>query len=144
MTPIHPIGVTNRKGPNNTLMAGPERSGQPVRDRQRRRRPRGDRARARHARRLRALSAASPTTHGLELALDFAINVSPDHPWVSEHPEWFYHRPDGSIKYAENPPKKYEDIYPVNFRACNWQELWAALRDIILLWVRARRARRSA
>ena len=72
--------------------------------------------------------------HGLELALDFAISCSPDHPWVTEHPDWFYHRPDGTIKFAENPPKKYEDIYPLNFRSPDWKNLWAALRDIVLLW----------
>jgi starch synthase (maltosyl-transferring) len=70
----------------------------------------------------------------MELALDFAIQVSPDHPWVTEHPEWFYHRPDGTIKYAENPPKKYEDIYPLNFRSPDWKNLWAALRDVVLFW----------
>jgi starch synthase (maltosyl-transferring) len=66
--------------------------------------------------------------------MDFAINASPDHPWVKEHPEWFYHRPDGTIKYAENPPKKYEDIYPFNFRTDDWKNLWAAWRDLFMLW----------
>jgi starch synthase (maltosyl-transferring) len=71
---------------------------------------------------------------GMEVALDFAINCSPDHPYVKEHPEWFYKRPDGTIKYAENPPKKYEDIYPLNFRCENWAELWAEMKSIILFW----------
>ena len=71
---------------------------------------------------------------GMEIALDFAINCSPDHPYVAEHPEWFYKRPDGTIKYAENPPKKYEDIYPLNFRCPNWQELWEEMKSIILFW----------
>ena len=70
----------------------------------------------------------------MEIALDFAINCSPDHPYVAEHPEWFYKRPDGTIKYAENPPKKYEDIYPLNFRCPNWQELWEEMKSIILFW----------
>ena len=70
----------------------------------------------------------------MEIALDFAINCSPDHPYVAEHPEWFYKRPDGTIKYAENPPKKYEDIYPLNFRCPNWQELWDEMASIILFW----------
>ena len=70
----------------------------------------------------------------MEIALDFAINCSPDHPYVGEHPEWFYKRPDGTIKYAENPPKKYEDIYPLNFRCENWQELWEEMKSIILFW----------
>ena len=71
---------------------------------------------------------------GMEIALDFAINCSPDHPYVREHPEWFYKRPDGSIKYAENPPKKYEDIYPLNFRCKDWPALWAEMKSIILFW----------
>jgi starch synthase (maltosyl-transferring) len=134
MTPIHPIGVTNRKGPNNMLIAGPSDPGSPYAigssagGHEAIAPELGTLADFEHFRQVAA-------DHGLELALDFAINVSPDHPWVREHPEWFYHRPDGSIKYAENPPKKYEDIYPVNFRACNWQQLWASLRDIVLLWV---------
>jgi Glycosidases len=71
---------------------------------------------------------------GMEIALDFAINCSPDHPYVKEHPEWFYKRPDGTIKYAENPTKKYEDIYPINFRCENWRELWAEMKSIVLFW----------
>ena len=70
----------------------------------------------------------------MEIALDFAINCSPDHPYVHEHPEWFYKRPDGTIKFAENPPKKYEDIYPLNFRCKNWRELWKEMKSIILFW----------
>ena len=70
----------------------------------------------------------------MEIALDFAINCSPDHPYVREHPEWFYKRPDGTIKFAENPPKKYEDIYPLNFRCENWRELWEEMKSIILFW----------
>jgi len=70
----------------------------------------------------------------MEIALDFAINCSPDHPYVKAHPEWFFKRPDGSIKYAENPPKKYEDVYPLNFHNPNWKELWDELRDVVLFW----------
>jgi starch synthase (maltosyl-transferring) len=73
---------------------------------------------------------------GMELALDFAINCSPDHPYVTEHPDWFHHRPDGSIKFAENPPKKYEDIYPFNYLCDDWQALWSELRDILLFWAK--------
>src|SRR5205807_1756844 len=69
---------------------------------------------------------------GMEIALDFAINCSPDHPYVREHPDWFYQRPDGSIKFAENPPKKYEDIFPLNFRCEKWPELWAEMVSIVL------------
>src|SRR5207237_2626573 len=72
---------------------------------------------------------------GIEVAIDFAIQCSPDHPWVREHPEWFYKRPDGSIKYAENPPKKYEDVYPVNFDTEDRAGLWAALRRVVEFWI---------
>ena len=72
---------------------------------------------------------------GLELALDFAIQCSPDHPWLREHPEWFNRRPDGTLKYAENPPKRYQDIYNVNFESEDWRGLWQALLDVVLGWV---------
>ena len=72
---------------------------------------------------------------GIEIALDFAIQCSPDHPWLEEHPEWFHRRPDGTLKYAENPPKKYQDIYNVNFESEDRQGLWEALRDVMLYWV---------
>jgi starch synthase (maltosyl-transferring) len=71
----------------------------------------------------------------VEIALDFAIQCSPDHPWLKEHPEWFNRRPDGTLKYAENPPKKYQDIYNVNFESEDWQGLWRALLDVVLFWV---------
>src|SRR5690606_9476285 len=74
----------------------------------------------------------------LEVALDYALQCSPDHPWVTEHPEWFHHRPDGSIKYAENPPKKYQDIYPINFRPeddVDRRALWEACRDVLRHWI---------
>jgi starch synthase (maltosyl-transferring) len=133
MTPIHPIGTTNRKGPNNTLVAGPHDPGSPYATGS----PAGG-----HEAVAPELGGVEDflhfqqvaRDHGLELALDFAIQVSPDHPWVKEHPEWFYHRPDGTIKFAENPPKKYEDIYPLNFRSPDWKNLWAAWRDVILVW----------
>jgi starch synthase (maltosyl-transferring) len=70
----------------------------------------------------------------MEIALDFAIQCSPDHPWLSEHPDWFKWRPDGSIKYAENPPKKYQDIVNVDFYGGDPSGLWIALRDIVLFW----------
>ena len=71
----------------------------------------------------------------MEVALDFAIQCSPDHPWVREHPAWFYHRPDGSIKCAENPPFRYDDIYPLNFDTDDREALWNAMRDVLLFWV---------
>ena len=69
------------------------------------------------------------------MALDIAFQCSPDHPWVREHPEWFRRRPDGTIQYAENPPKKYQDIYPLDFETPAWRELWNALRDVMLFWI---------
>jgi starch synthase (maltosyl-transferring) len=72
---------------------------------------------------------------GCEICIDFAINASADHPWLTEHPEWFHRRPDGTLKYAENPPKRYQDIYNLNFDSDDWQALWNALRDIVLYWV---------
>ena len=71
---------------------------------------------------------------GMEIALDFAINCSPDHPYVKDHPEWFFKRPDGTIKYAENPPKKYQDVYPLNFHNPTWEALWRELHDVIAFW----------
>jgi starch synthase (maltosyl-transferring) len=135
MTPIHPIGTTKRKGPNNSLVAGPNDPGSPYAIGS----PAGGHTAIEPA--LGTLDdfdhfERTAKQHGMELAMDFALNASPDHPWVTEHPEWFYHRPDGSIKYAENPPKKYEDIYPLNFNCEDWPALWAELRDVILFWCR--------
>ncbi|SEE96007.1 starch synthase (maltosyl-transferring) [Streptomyces sp. 3213] len=114
LPPIHPIGTTFRKGPNNTLSAGPEDVGVPWAIGS----PEGGHD-AIHPR-LGTLEdfdafVARATELGLEIALDFALQCSPDHPWVDKHPEWFHHRPDGTIAYAENPPKKYQDIYPIAF-----------------------------
>src|SRR5918995_455643 len=133
-TPIHPIGVTDRKGPNNTLVAGPNDPGVPYAI--------GSTEGGHDAiepglgtladfRRV----VAAANDHGLDIALDLAINASPDHPWVRDHPEWFYKRPDGTIKFAENPPKKYQDIYPINFQNDNWQELWRELKRIVMFWI---------
>jgi starch synthase (maltosyl-transferring) len=133
--PIHPIGRKHRKGRNNSLDPGPDDPGSPYAI--------GSEAGGHDAvhpelgtlddfRRL----VASARAHGLEIALDFAIQCSPDHPWLKAHPGWFDWRPDGTIKYAENPPKKYQDIVNVDF----WKEeaipdLWIALRDIVLFWI---------
>lgn len=137
LTPIHPIGDKFRKGKNNTLNPLPDDVGVPyaigssegghlaihpdlgtIED-------------------FEALVAACHE-HGMEVALDNALQCSPDHPWVKEHPEWFHHRPDGSIAYAENPPKKYQDIYPINF----WPEreedrvaLWEAAKETFTYWI---------
>jgi starch synthase (maltosyl-transferring) len=131
--PIHPIGHTNRKGRNNSLTSGPGDPGVPY-------------AIGNEFGGHKDVDPALGTMEdfdwlvgeinerGMEVALDFAINCSPDHPYVREHPEWFYKRPDGTIKFAENPPKKYEDIYPLNFRCQNWRELWKEMKSIILFW----------
>jgi starch synthase (maltosyl-transferring) len=131
--PIHPIGSTNRKGRNNSTTCLPQDPGVPY-------------AIGSDAGGHKAVDPALGTiedfdwlqnevrARGMEIALDFAINCSPDHPYVREHPEWFYTRPDGTIKYAENPPKKYEDIYPLNFRCEDWQTLWEEMKSIILFW----------
>jgi starch synthase (maltosyl-transferring) len=133
--PIHPIGRTHRKGPNNSLTAGPDDPGSPYAI--------GSEEGGHDALHpelgtiedFRRLVAAA-RDHGLELALDFAIQCSPDHPWLKQHPGWFDWRPDGTIKYAENPPKKYQDIVNVDFYARDAVPgLWLALRDVVLFWV---------
>jgi starch synthase (maltosyl-transferring) len=132
--PVHPIGQTHRKGRNNAPVAEPGDPGSPwaigseegghtavhpdlgtVEDFERL----VERARE----------------HGLEIALDMAIQCSPDHPWLTEHPEWFYRRPDGTLKYAENPPKRYQDIYNLDLACADWRALWSALHDVVATWV---------
>jgi starch synthase (maltosyl-transferring) len=134
LPPIHPIGRSFRKGPNNALESGPNDPGSPwaigssdgghdgvepglgtIEDFDR--------------------FVASARRHNLEIALDLAYQASPDHPYVNAHPEWFRRRPDGSIKYAENPPKKYQDIYPLNFESEGWTSLWPELKRIIEFWI---------
>ena len=134
--PIHPIGLTNRKGANNSLIAGPGDPGSPyaIGDA-------GGGHDAVHAELgtlddVRALCATAHE-HGIDVALDLAINASADHPWLTEHPEWFHRRPDGTLKYAENPPKRYQDIYNVNWESSDWRGLWNALLDVVLHWVDA-------
>jgi len=133
--PIHPIGRTNRKGRNNALVAGPDDPGSPYAI---------GTEEGGHTAIHPALGSLedfrrlvdAAHDHGLEIALDFAIQCSPDHPWLKEHPEWFDWRPDGSIKFAENPPKKYEDIVNVHFYREARPAIWYALRDVLLFWVR--------
>jgi starch synthase (maltosyl-transferring) len=134
LPPIHPIGHTNRKGRNNTLVAGPDDPGSPWAI--------GDESGGHDAihpdlgtfEDFDALVRAAKD-HGIEIALDFAIQCSADHPWLAEHPEWFNRRPDGTLKYAENPPKKYQDIYNVNWNSEDWRGLWQALHDVLRGWV---------
>ena len=136
LPPIHPIGLTNRKGRDNALTAGPDDPGSPVGDRRRRRGGHD----AIHPELgtiddVRALTAAA-AEHDIDIALDFAIQCSADHPWLTEHPEWFHRRPDGTLKYAENPPKRYQDIYNVNWESPDWRGLWdALLRRRCCSWV---------
>ncbi|MGI8609495.1 MAG: alpha-1,4-glucan--maltose-1-phosphate maltosyltransferase [Candidatus Dormibacteria bacterium] len=134
LPPIHPIGESFRKGPNNALNAGPSDPGSPwaigssVG---------GHKAVHPDLGNIADFDKFVSDAHraGLEVALDYALQCSPDHPWVGEHPQWFSHRPDGSIKYAENPPKKYQDIYPINFETSDRAGLWAALRDVVEFWI---------
>jgi starch synthase (maltosyl-transferring) len=132
--PIHPIGKQFRKGKNNSLTAEEGEPGSPYAIGSEEGGHKAVHPELGTLADFRRLVAAA-TEHGMELALDFAIQVSPDHPYVEEHPDWFYIRPDGTIKYAENPPKKYQDIYPLNFYGETWQEQWEEWRDVILFWV---------
>jgi len=134
LPPIHPIGRAFRKGPNNTLTPGPNDPGSPwaIGGTEG-----GHKAIHPELGTLddfdRLVSQAKEI--GLEIALDIAFQCSPDHPYVREHPEWFRHRPDGTIKYAENPPKKYQDIYPLDLDCDDWNALWNELRDVFLFWI---------
>jgi starch synthase (maltosyl-transferring) len=133
LPPIHPIGRAFRKGPNNTLTPGPDDPGSPWAIGG----PEGGH-KAVHPELGtledfdRLLAAAKRL--GIDVALDVAFQCSPDHPWVREHPHWFKHRPDGTIKYAENPPKKYQDIYPLDFEGEDRRALYAELLDVVLFW----------
>jgi starch synthase (maltosyl-transferring) len=134
LPPIHPIGERHRKGKNNALTPEPDDVGSPWAI----------------GNRFGGHTSVDPNLGtlddfdafveaaerlGLEIALDFAIQCSPDHPWVTEHPQWFHHRPDGSIMYAENPPKKYEDIYPINFDTPDREGLWNELKGVVDFWI---------
>ena len=134
LPPIHPIGRSQRKGKNNTGAAEAGDSGSPWAI---------GAAEGGHKaihpelgsvddfRRL----VSKANEYGIEIALDIAFQCSPDHPYVTQHPEWFRHRPDGSIQYAENPPKKYQDIYPLDFTTEAWRELWRELKSVVDFWI---------
>ena len=115
------------------------RPGLAVGDRRRQRRPRRRSTRSSGRSRTSRSSSRAAARHGIDIALDFAIQCSADHPWLTEHPEWFHHRPDGTLKYAENPPKRYQDIYNVNCDCADWRALWNALLEVVLLLGRPRR-----
>jgi starch synthase (maltosyl-transferring) len=134
LVPIHPIGRVNRKGRDNSVLAEPSDPGSPYAIGSA---EGGHRAVAPELGTLadfrRFVHAAAAL--GIEVALDFAVQCAPDHPWVREHPQWFRFRPDGTIKYAENPPKKYEDIVNVDFDNADREGLWTELRDTVLFWI---------
>ncbi|WP_277963153.1 alpha-1,4-glucan--maltose-1-phosphate maltosyltransferase [Pseudomonas sp. RIT-To-2] len=133
--PIHPIGRKHRKGPNNSLEAGPDDPGSPYAIGSADGGHEAIHPQLGSREDFRNLVAAA-AEHGLEIALDFAIQCSQDHPWLAEHPGWFSWRPDGTIRYAENPPKKYQDIVNVDFYAADAvPSLWLALRDVVVGWV---------
>ena len=134
LPPIHPIGRAFRKGPNNSTTPGPDAEGSPWAI---------GSAEGGHKSIHPALGTfagfdrllAATHANGMELALDIAFQCSPDHPWVTQHPGWFLHRPDGTIQYAENPPKKYQDIVPLNFESPGWRALWDELRSVFQFWI---------
>jgi len=135
LPPIHPIGTTNRKGPDNELIVQENSPGSPWAI--------GNKEGGHKAIHPQLgsfeefdifINAAKDLD--LEVALDMAFQCSPDHPYVKEHPQWFFHRPDGSIHYAENPPKKYEDVYPLNFYCDDWKNLWEELKSIVVFWIK--------
>ncbi|MFZ5736033.1 MAG: alpha-1,4-glucan--maltose-1-phosphate maltosyltransferase [Pseudomonadota bacterium] len=133
-TPIHPIGHTNRKGRNNSLKAEPGDPGSPYAIGAEQGGHDAVHPELGTIEDFRAFVAACEVV-GIEVALDIAVQCSPDHPWLKQHPDWFKRRPDGSMKYAENPPKKYEDIVNPDFSCEDAGSLWNALRDVILFWV---------
>ncbi len=134
LPPVHPIGNAFRKGKNNNTQARPDEPGSPWAI---------GNIEGGHTALLPALGTMEDFVemvieagkHGIEIAMDYALQCSQDHPWVKEHPQWFKWRPDGTIQYAENPPKKYQDVVPLNFECEDWQNLWLALKDILLFWV---------
>jgi starch synthase (maltosyl-transferring) len=134
LPPIHPIGRINRKGANNALSAGSEDVGSPWAI---------GSTEGGHKDILPQLGTlqdfkslvAKAREAGIDIALDIAFQCAPDHPYVSSHPEWFRHRPDGSVQYAENPPKKYQDIYPFDFESDDWRSLWEELKSVIVHWI---------
>jgi starch synthase (maltosyl-transferring) len=133
LPPIHPIGESFRKGKNNSMAANPEDTGSPWAI--------GSKEGGHKAIHPQLgtlddfkLLVSKAAEHGLEIALDIAFQCTPDHPYAKEHPEWFRQRPDGTIQYAENPPKKYQDIYPIDFESDDWKTLWQELKSVLIFW----------
>jgi starch synthase (maltosyl-transferring) len=134
LPPIHPIGKVNRKGKNNNVKAEPGEPGSPWAigsDEGGHKSILSDLGTLDDYKKL----IAEAKKQGIDIALDLAFQCAPDHPYVKEHPEWFKQRPDGSIQYAENPPKKYQDIYPFNFETDQWMDLWVELKSVITFWI---------
>jgi starch synthase (maltosyl-transferring) len=134
LPPIHPIGKTNRKGKNNLLAVGPDDAGSPWAIGSEEGGHKGVHPRLGSLEDFERL-VKKAKDHGMEIALDLAFQCSPDHPYVKEHPRWFRWRPDGSVQFAENPPKKYEDIIPLHFDTEGWQELREELKAVVLFWI---------
>ncbi len=135
LPPIHPIGKAFRKGPNNNVVAAEGDEGSPWAIGADEGGHKAIHPKLGTLADLKKL-AKTCTGRGIDLAMDIAFQCSPDHPWVKEHPEWFILRPDGSIQYAENPPKKYQDIYPLNFESADWRGLWEELLSVFLFWIK--------
>ncbi len=133
--PIHPIGRSFRKGKNNSLQAEPDDCGSPWAIGAAEGGHKSIHPELGTLEDFRNLVKRAREEYNIEIALDIAFQCSPDHPYVQEHPEWFYQRPDGTIQYAENPPKKYQDIYPFFFETDNWLGLWKELKSIFLFWI---------
>jgi len=134
LPPIHPIGQSFRKGKNNATTAEPGDTGSPWAIGSKQGGHTAIHTELGTLKDFQSLLRAA-AAKGIELALDIAFQCSPDHPWVTQHPAWFKHRADGTIQYAENPPKKYQDIYPLDFESSDWQGLWDALRDVFVFWL---------
>ncbi|HVX20650.1 MAG TPA: alpha-1,4-glucan--maltose-1-phosphate maltosyltransferase [Acidimicrobiales bacterium] len=134
LPPVHPIGTTSRKGPNGAVIAGPDDPGSPWAIGS------ADGGHTAVHPDLGTLGdfdrlVAAAAERGITVALDLAFQCSPDHPWVADHPQWFRHRPDGSIRFAENPPKQYQDIFPLDFDTPDWVALWEALAEVVWFWM---------
>jgi starch synthase (maltosyl-transferring) len=134
--PIHPIGEKNRKGKNNSLTAGPEDPGSPWAIGNRKGGHKTIHAQLGTLADFKKLNKEA-AKYGIEIAMDIAYQCAPDHPYVKKHPQWFKWRPDGTVQYAENPPKKYEDILPFNFETDDWENLWQELKSVIDYWIDA-------